>query len=225
MPTPKLSHLLAVGAVATAATFAASGPAAAADANPTVTNDGGTYTLKMHSHTTSETYTPKGGTATTEEPKSEPKVGDAFSFNEDLTQGGAKIGSDKGTCTVTGAKSVKCVVAVTFTNGTLAVEGTPEFTEDDSAPSTFQVLSGTGAFAGAKGKAIVVDTSDDDSDITLTYRTDGGQVSMTPSGGAETGFGSTAGTENAWLYAVGASAAGAGILVFGASARRSRRSS
>ena len=222
MTTPKLSHLLAVGAVATAATFAASGSAAAADATPTVTNDGGTYTLKLHSHTTSETFTPKGGTATTGEPTSEPKAGDTFAFTEDLSQGGTKVGSDKGSCEVLGSNSSNCNVTVTFPNGTVTVSGTTEFSDD--APAVLQLSGGTGAFAGAMGKVVVKDANDTDSDITLTYRTDGGQVSVTPSGGAETGFGSTSGTENAWLYAVGASAAAGGVLVFGASARRSRRS-
>jgi hypothetical protein len=216
---------LVFGAAAAAAVLTAGSAAAADPVNPTVTSDDGTYTLVLHSHTVKESFIPKGGTPTSEEPKGEPEPGDAFGFFEELTQHGTVVGHDKGVCTITGPKAVACKVAVSFPNGTFAVEGEPEFSEDGSVPAEFRVVGGTGAYAGAKGTALVKDSSDTDSDITVTYTLGGGQVSEVPTGGAETGDGSTAGTESPWLLGLGAAAAVSGAAVFAGSARRARRSS
>lgn len=50
-----------------------------------------------------------------------------------------------------------------------------------------------------------------------------GQVSETPSGGASTGDGSTAGTEQGWLFALGGSAAAAGAVVLVSGRRTATR--
>lgn len=76
----------------------------------------------------------------------------------------------------------------------------------------------TGASGGAPGKAVPEDDSETD---TLG----GGQVAVKPSGGADTGGGSTAGTENAWLFGLGAAAIATGAVAFAAAGRGSRRSS
>jgi hypothetical protein len=50
------------------------------------------------------------------------------------------------------------------------------------------------------------------------------QVSKTPSGGANTGGGSTAATDESWLVGLGLAATAAGVVLFGAGARARRQS-
>lgn len=102
--------------------------------------------------------------------------------------------------------------------------GSVKWTEED-APTTWQVTGGTGAYEGARGTATTETINETDDKVTVTYTLGGGQVSRTPSGGAETGAGSTAGTENAWLFGAGAAAVAAGALVLTVAGRGARRSS
>jgi hypothetical protein len=220
-----VARLLGVAAAVATVSFAGAGAAAAADpVNPTVTNDGGTYTMVLHSKSTGEMFVPKGGAPTTEEPKGEPGPGDGFQFTEDLSQDGTLVGTDKGTCTITAKEAVTCKVAVTFPNGTLSVIGSVKFSEEGEA-STFQVIGGTGAYAGAKGSASVKDESETESEITLRYTLGGGQVSQVPVGGAETGGGAPADSQSPWVLGLGAAATAAGAAMLAGSARRARRSS
>lgn len=219
-------RVLATGAGAAALALILAAPAGAADlANPTVTTANGKTVLKFLSHTVKETFTPKGGKPTTDDPQQQPGVGDKFSFVDDNSQGGTKIGTDSGDCTIVKsterASIAHCLVPMTFANGTITVEGDAEFAEN-SPPFKVPITAGTGAYAGATGSALVEEVNDADSNLTITYsigaKDSDGQVAVTPAGGANTGGGSTAaaGVDPAVLALGGlACAAGAGLLVAG----------
>jgi hypothetical protein len=220
MLTSQVSRIAAAGAIAAAASFSAAASAGAADLpNPTVTSDGGAYTMALRSHTTSSTFTPKGGTPTTAEPAAPPAPGDVYAFSEDLSQGGTKVGSDTGKCLLIGPSTSDCSVSVTFANGTLAVRGVVNFT-DENAPSMFKVVGGTGAFEGALGVVKVAPLNEEDSDLTVTYRL-AKQVAALPAGGAEAGAGSTSGLELPWALGLGAAGLAAGAALYVAGTRRS----
>lgn len=234
MTDPRVRRVRIAAAGAAAATLLLAAPAGAAELpKPTVTTADGQSVIKFLSHTTDETFTPKGGKPQAGDPQKKPEVGDAFGFNDSNSQDGTKVGTDHGDCTVTvsGEKSVTshCVVTVKFVDGTISGEGDTVFTEDGSTPFTIPIKGGTGAYAGAHGTAKVAEVNDKDSNLTLTYRTSGapagdsgGQVSATPVGGANAGGGSMAGGQGSSLLALGGlgMAAGAGLLAAG---RRSGR--
>ena len=201
-----------------------------------MTKDGSTYTIKVLETDSGagDTYIPKGGQPVHEEPKGEPVPGDGFGFTAVLTQDGTKVGTDGGTCTIVsldlkaGVFVNHCRVTLTFANGTLTIEDTITFTEDNN---TFKVpiVAATGDYAGATGSVTVVDLSDDQSDddestdgpdlsdLTVVYTLGGSQVSEVPSGGAATGGGGSDSSDTAMLVGLGALAglAGLGILAGG----------
>jgi hypothetical protein len=226
-------RVLTAGAGAAAIGLFLAAPAGAADLpDPKVSTSGGQSVMTFLSHTTDETYTPKGGKPTKGDPQQRPGVGDTFGFVDENSQDGTKIGTDSGACTIVKASekssTAHCLVTLTFGNGTIAVEGDAEFSEN-SAPFTVPITGGTGAYAGATGSAKVVEVNDADSNLTVTYSTGkggetGGQVATAPVGGAETGGGSTAGSDDPLLVALGAVGIAAGVVLLGAAGRAHRRS-
>ncbi len=221
-------RVLTTGGVAAALALAAAGPAAAADwPNPKVSTADGKSVIKFLSHTEKETFFPKGGEPLTEESDQAPKAGDAFGFEDVNSQDGTTVGTDSGRCEVLTATEEsgtgRCVVKVTFADGTITIDGKTIFTEDDS-PFTMPITSGTGAYAGAKGEALIANVSDTDSNVTLTYSTTGSQVSTTPTGGAATGGGIATDSGASSLLALGALGVGAGGLLLAAGRKIGRRS-
>jgi hypothetical protein len=161
-----------------------------------------------------------------------PKPGEKWELADDLNQDGTKVGSDSVRCTVVAAGKLDCAATETFGNGTMMLQGTVPMGMD---PMVFDlpIVSGTGAYDGATGTFHLADvpgTQHVDSNLTFTYTTaaktesakptattSATQVTKVPSGGAETGGGSTAGVEHGWMVGLGAlaAAAGAGTLVLG----------
>jgi hypothetical protein len=215
---------LSVGPIALA------GAAAAADTPaPKVSTDGATHTLKVVAH---QTKMLTNGAPMTQQSMATPKPGDKWEFADDLNQDGVKVGSDSVQCTVAAADKLSCVASETFGNGTLVIRGTAPMGMNDNMAFDVPIVSGTGAYDGATGTfhlADVAGTNGVDSNVTFTYTTSSSpaaksdaakpttQVKKVPSGGAETGGGSTAGMEHGWMLGLGAltAAAGAGTLVLG----------
>ncbi|HEY3604087.1 MAG TPA: hypothetical protein VGL04_05410 [Sporichthyaceae bacterium] len=215
-------------------TTAAASPTAtpaATTSNPKVSTAGDTHTLMAFSHGTKFL---SNGTMMTAPPTGEPKPGDTMDFNDDLSQGGAAIGSDVAHCVVLADHKVSCAATETFGNGTIVGKGTFALIDGPDVTFDIPIVSGTGAYDGATGTfhlASVPGTNGQDANVTLTYRTSSAgattsdtaktgsatQVTKVPAGGAETGGGSTAGVEHGWLLALGAltAAAGAGTVALG----------
>jgi hypothetical protein len=219
--TTTAARLLSIGALGAGLAFAFPAVAQAHDlTEPTVSVSHGTTTLKFSSTQDSFAYIPKGGEPTQNFPEGPPAVGDAFSFTESLFQGAAKIGYDTGKCTITGETTSSCVIDVTYSNGTVHVTG-----ENADGPSrTFNLVSGTGAYAGIAGKATAVDVDDTHTNITAIFTTAAAsQVSAVPAGGAAAGGGHGSGTDSALLIGVGVAAVGGGGGLFAAARYAARR--
>jgi len=235
MTTSRSTRIWATVTFGLGMTLAAASPAAADPAGPKVSTAGSTYTLTVLSHETKSDMGSAGPTAM-------PKPGDKFGFADDLSQGGVKVGSDAVQCTaVSGAKS-SCAATTTFDNGTLVLKGTTPMSMAEEMEFDVPIVSGTGAYDGAAGTmhlATVKGTHGADANLTFIYTTasslakapsataagtktvakagSASQVSKVPSGGAESGGGSTAGIEHGWMLGLGAvaAAAGMGTLAFG----------
>jgi hypothetical protein len=244
--TTNVTRLLSAAAVAAALVPAAASAAGAADLpNPKVTSDGPNSTIVVHAHRTGGTFTPDGGAPTKTFPTAAPKAGDGFTFVDDLIQNGAKIGTDRGRCTIKAANAATCDATLMFADGSLHSSGA---SPQSSGPYSVPISAGTGAFSGATGTAHVVPVAAADkyteSDVTLTFavpaaatsgtgssssssgagtsspQTGGSQVTTVPKGGAATGTGSTAAADDSWLVLLGTT----GIVAAGAMLLASRRS-
>lgn len=232
MTNLRTPRALTSGAGAVALGLLLAAPAAAAEwPDPKVNISDGQSVIKLLAHTEEETFTPKGGKPTTGEPDRRPEVGDSFAFVDSNTQDGTKVGTNTGRCEVVSSteKSVtsRCAVTVALADGTLTIHGDAVFSQE-TAPFTIPITGGTGAYAGARGTAKVLDVDEKDSDLTLTFRTasakSGGQVSVAPVGGAETGGGFAAERDDTALFAWGAFGIAAGGALFVAGRRSARRS-
>lgn len=167
---PRTSRLL-LGALAVALTLAAPSTAGAAEklSAPQVTVEAGQSVIKMRATSTGETFTPKGGTATSVAPTATPSIGDGFSFAGDLRQGDMLVGRDKVACTIAGKNAAHCKGTFTFTDGRIEAGG--ENPIESNSKYSFDILSGTGAYAGATGTGIVQQVDDKRSDLVLRYTT------------------------------------------------------
>lgn len=96
-------------------------------------------------------------------PKARPRQGDLLGFGEKLT--GDETGVDRGVCTVIGRDEATCIVQFRLSKGTLTAQGTGH-EKDTNAP--FAITGGTGAYDGARGTALVTDTSATSSSIKIT---------------------------------------------------------
>jgi hypothetical protein len=105
--------------------------------------------------------------------------------------------------------------------------------EDEQGPSVFDLVSGTGAYSGAQGKANVETVDETHSTITLRYTVpeaprvtvpEATQVSALPAGGAATGGGRPDhGTDAGLLIAVAAAAVLGSLGLFAAAHVAARR--
>lgn len=222
MRASRTHHLVATAALVLALVIVPALPAAAA--GPTVSTNGDTTTIKVHEQETLDQYIPKAGKQQDfpAEDDFTPQVGDGFLFEGDLSQGGTKVGTDGGLCTATSVNTEQfsltnsCRVTFTFPEGTLVAEDTITFSEDSDGGFDVKLVSGTGAYSGAKGNVHVAEEDCEEncelsaSDLTLTFTTDGSQVTQVPTGGAAAGGGATNDDSNALLlFAV------AGVAVVG----------
>lgn len=221
MTRPRTRTSIAAATLGLLVTVAVAVPAAAAD-GPTVTTDGDTTTIKlMERENEGGQYIPKGGQPQ-EFPEDQdfvPNLGDAFTFTSDLLQGGSEVGSNSGTCTILDLETNlhRCVVEFTFANGTFLADGKIAFPDEAlPEPFTVSIVSGTGAFAGARG-TLTVTEKEESNELRAVFAT-GGQVSEVPTGGAAAGggFGDRSG-DGAALLGLGALAAagGAGLVLGG----------
>jgi hypothetical protein len=96
-------------------------------------------------------------------PKHRPRQGDLLGFGEKLT--GDETGVDRGVCVVIGRDEATCTIQIRLSKGTLTAQGTGH-EKDTNAP--FAITGGTGAYDGARGTALVTDTSATTSSIKVT---------------------------------------------------------
>jgi hypothetical protein len=180
--------------------------------------------MELASTQTSSMFIPKNGSPTAEFPDEAPGVGDAVSFEESLYQGSTLVGTDKGVCTFEAFGTLACKVIVTFADGTLNVAS--RIAEDAEGPNVFELVSGTGAYQGVKGKASVVDLDETHSSITVRFTVpETTQVSVVPAGGAAAGGGEPrgGGTDAVLLIGVGIAAVAGSIGLFAAAQIAGRR--
>jgi hypothetical protein len=74
----------------------------------------------------------------------------SLTYTEKLTEGGAPVGTDSATCTLSSGKRADCRLTLHLLDGTLSLRG-----KGDLSKPVFKltIVGGTGAYAGAKGAA------------------------------------------------------------------------
>ncbi len=214
MPTITLRTTFAAAVVTGG--LALAGPVAAAHLpEPTTEIEGGQVVMVLDETETSTRFIPEGGEPTEEFPEEQPAVGDAFAFTDDLHQDGVLVGSDEGRCTVQPGNAIVCAATFTLARGSITASGPVDEGEDENAPSTIPITSGTGDYAGIRGTLTIVDLTDEadptDTRSTLTFRyllpAQATQVSAVPVGAAATGGGAAGtDTDTVLLIAVGIAA-------------------
>ena len=96
-------------------------------------------------------------------PKGAPHLGDRVGFGDRIS--GDDTGYDRGVCTVVGRPQPLCTIQVQLSKGTLTVQGMlPE--RANKVPVA--ITGGTGAYNGARGTALVTDTSPTQTDVEIT---------------------------------------------------------
>ena len=96
-------------------------------------------------------------------PKGAPHLGDRLGFGDRIS--GDDTGYDRGVCTVVGRPQLLCTIQVQLSKGTLTVQGMlPE--RANKVPVA--ITGGTGAYNGARGTALVTDTSPTQTDVEIT---------------------------------------------------------
>ncbi len=102
-----------------------------------------------------------------EEPQQVPKVGDSFTFADDLyeVKGGEKVGRDGVTCTVvrTGDPlDIQCVGTFVLSGGQISAQVlmTVPLTEEEQPPFDAAVTGGTDDYRGARGQIHFTDDGD-----------------------------------------------------------------
>jgi hypothetical protein len=90
-----------------------------------------------------------------------------FSWAEQLSEGGVKVGQDVGACTFvgTGFKRAACTVTMHLSDGTILLRGTVDL----SKLFSLRIAGGTGAYAGAGGTASAKDSGKSKSHILLRF--------------------------------------------------------
>jgi dirigent-like protein len=87
-------------------------------------------------------------------PKGAPKQGSRFGFGDKVS--GDDSGIDRGVCTFMGGRAALCTVQVQLANGSLSVQG---MVPQRANKTPLAIIGGTGAYNGARGTAVVTDTS------------------------------------------------------------------
>jgi hypothetical protein len=96
-------------------------------------------------------------------PNHRPRQGDRFGFGATVT--GDDTGRNRGICTVVGTQAL-CTVNETLSKGTLTAQGLISLEKVKNAP--FTITGGTGAYAGARGSALVSDVNSNTTDVRIT---------------------------------------------------------
>jgi hypothetical protein len=97
-------------------------------------------------------------------PSGRPHQGEHLGFGDAIT--GDDSGYDRAACTIVGRSAV-CTIQVQLSKGTLSVQG---IAPQRSNNTPFAVIGGTGAYDGARGTALVTDTSSTTTRITVALR-------------------------------------------------------
>lgn len=92
-----------------------------------------------------------------------PRQGNRFGFGDKIT--GDATGIDRGVCTLIGHKTLLCAIQVQLSNGTLSAQG---LVPERSHKTPVAITGGTGAYNGARGTALITDTTQTKTDITVT---------------------------------------------------------
>jgi len=96
-------------------------------------------------------------------PQGTPRQGDRLGFGDRIT--GDDTGYDRAVCTIVGRPQLLCTIQVQLSKGTLTVQGMlPE--RANKVPVA--ITGGTGAYDGARGTALVTDTSPSRTDVEIT---------------------------------------------------------
>jgi hypothetical protein len=96
-------------------------------------------------------------------PKRAPHQGDRLGFGDKIS--GDDTGFDRAVCTIVGKPQLLCTIQVQLSKGTLTVQGMlPE--RANKVP--IAITGGTGAYNGARGTALVTDTSPTQTDVEIT---------------------------------------------------------
>jgi hypothetical protein len=87
-------------------------------------------------------------------PKGRPGPGARFGFGDKIS--GDDTGIDRGVCTIVSRQGALCTVQVQLSRGTLSAQG---LLAQRSNKAPVAIIGGTGAYNGARGTALVTDTS------------------------------------------------------------------
>jgi hypothetical protein len=101
-------------------------------------------------------------------PHGKPVQGDRFGFGDKVA--GDDTGYDRGVCTLVGKNQALCTVTLRLSKGTLSAQDIIQNIQGRSNKAPFAITGGTGAYDGARGTALVTDTSSTSSTIDITLR-------------------------------------------------------
>jgi len=96
-------------------------------------------------------------------PKGAPRLGDRLGFGDRIT--GDDTGYDRAACTIVGRPQLLCTIQVQLSKGTLTVQG---MLPERANRTPVAITGGTGAYDGARGTALVTDTSASRTDVEIT---------------------------------------------------------
>ena len=96
-------------------------------------------------------------------PKGAPHLGDRLGFGDRIS--GDDTGFDRGVCTIVGRPQLLCTIQVQLSKGTLTVQG---MLPEHANKTPVAITGGTGAYNGARGTALVTDTSPTQTDVEIT---------------------------------------------------------
>ena len=96
-------------------------------------------------------------------PKGAPHVGDRLGFGDRIS--GDDTGFDRAVCTIVGKPQLLCTIQVQLSKGTLTVQG---MLPQRANKTPVAITGGTGAYNGARGTALVTDTSPTQTDVEIT---------------------------------------------------------
>lgn len=89
--------------------------------------------------------------------------GDRLGFGDRIS--GDDTGFDRGVCTIVGKPQLLCTIQVQLSKGTLTVQG---LLPERANKTPVAITGGTGAYNGARGTALVTDTSPTQTDVQIT---------------------------------------------------------
>jgi hypothetical protein len=167
-PTRRRRAFLAGAATLAGVALAAGLGAGVAGASPRA---GSTHVLRLFAKTASFTYITASGKHVKVLPKPL-KPGDQLletdlDYVGDYAHHAAKwTDTDVERCIFLSKASVPCYVEIAVGGSMILAEGT--LGQSASGKTTFKVVGGTGAYAGARGKAVAEDTPGNDDDVVVT---------------------------------------------------------